>query len=136
MEEMSINVNELKKLFRLALDGQLTYEQLEQMQKNKRNDEPYRTLFEDLEEAVQHTPFFFILKKGIDEVTWRGMYEYHVILCDYELLHLLSNYPPQDWLVLRQQLISSTKGLADLDERVLQDKIKQLVNEFDIDSTD
>ncbi len=85
MEKNEI-INLIRNILIQALNGNLYLPVFYDVWPNEVNNNPwFETIYEDLEEAIQHTPGFFI-KKGVDYNTWCKSYEYHVLIIDYLLL--------------------------------------------------
>lgn len=97
-------------LLRLAINGTLSIEQLNiQFPQPDGESEDLRILFEDIENAVQHTPGSW-LTKGVNSDVWRTQIEYATIVCDCLLLKKTNNL--EEWQEVKIRILRTVSPLT------------------------
>lgn len=111
MNSLTISQIELiEKLLESAIAGELHFDEFQkQFSTLGPENETLAILYDDLENAVCHTPGFW-LKDGIDMETWQQQIEYATIVCDLYLLDKLDLL--KNWQKTKSKILETTSPLT------------------------
>lgn len=121
--KITVSKDEISYLLQEAINGSLQMKELEERWANFSDESQQLTiLYDDLCEAVQHTPGFLLSGK-IDLEKWHGMREHAILVCDLLLMPYLDDH--SKWSRVRGKVI---EGLGDYSYKSVEKMVAEVLS--------